>query len=138
MYNLRVYFTVCPHLFMDKAKQQRTKPPQLRHLLIIHNPFFRLPCLLTMPISLSLFINFSTPRRLIPIRSAASVAVNEGLEFSNKRSRLSFLPNFIPYFIPNSSPNFKPNSLSILWNRLLSWTVLLLDVPLASCIFRQA
>ncbi len=34
----------------------------IRHLLIIHNPFFRLPCLLTMPISLSLFINFSTPR----------------------------------------------------------------------------
>ena len=85
----------------------------IRHLLIIHNPFFRLPCLLTMPISLSLFINFSTPRRLIPIRSAASVAVNEGLEFSNKRSRLSFIPNFIPYFIPNSSPNFIPNSLSI-------------------------
>ena len=83
------------------------------HLLIIHNPFFRLPCLLTMPISLSLFINFSTPRRLIPIRSDASVAVNEGLEFSNKRSRLSFIPNFIPYFIPNSSPNFKPYSLSI-------------------------
>lgn len=35
MYNLRVYFTVCPHLFMDKAKQQRTKPPQLRQLSYI-------------------------------------------------------------------------------------------------------
>ena len=34
----------------------------IRHLLIIHNPFFRLPCLLITPISLSFFINFSTPR----------------------------------------------------------------------------
>ncbi len=32
MYKLRVYFTVCPHLFMDKAKQQRTKPPQPHQL----------------------------------------------------------------------------------------------------------
>ena len=55
----------------------------LRHhnyLLIIHNPFLRLPCLLITPASFNFFIIFSAPRKLIPVSSATSTAVDDGLE----------------------------------------------------------
>lgn len=77
--------------------------------LIIHKPFFLLPCRQITPKSLNFLICFSIALGLRPMRSLISEAVNEGFSSNVNNSCLSFIPNFIP----NSLPNLATNSFSI-------------------------
>lgn len=70
--------------------------------LIIHKPFFLLPCRQITPKSLNFLICFSIALGFTPMRSLISEAVSEGFSSNVNNSCLSFIPNSLPNLTTNS------------------------------------